>query len=133
MRAAEAARLQGPQAYARMHFALLEGRHVGRKDFTDPKDVLELARAADLDLPRFQRDVADRARLQPIAADHQEAVKLGIFGTPTFVFENGATFFMRIKAPEATADAVRTFEALCDLFVRQPIVDEVKRPRPPAH
>ena len=131
-RAVEAARLQGEEAYERMHFALLEGRHENRKDFTEPDDIEELARSAGLDMKRFNQDRADRSLLKRVAEDHMEAVtQYGVFGTPTFVFENGKAFFMRIKAREDAAQAARTFDGLYQMFVEQPDVDEVKRPTKP--
>ena len=131
-RALEAARLQGEEAYERMHFALLEGRHEHRKDFTDPDDIEELARGAGLDLERFNRDRADRTLLKRVAEDHMLGVSQhGVFGTPTFVFENGASFFMRIKAHEDAERAARTFDTLYQTFVDQSNIDEVKRPRKP--
>jgi len=128
LRAAEAARLQGDEAYERMHFALLEGRHENRKDFTDPDDIDELARSAGLDMDRFKKDVADRGLVTRIAADHTHAVtEYKVFGTPTFVFENGQSFFMRIKAPESSEAAAKIFDNLYQLYVELPNVDEVKR------
>lgn len=130
--AAEAARRQGPEAYERMHFALLEGRHERRKDFTDPADIDEIARTAGLDMPRFKKDIADRSMLKRVADEHLHAVaQYGAFGTPTFAFDNGRTFFMRIKAPEDAQESARVFDALIALFVDIPNLDEVKRPRKP--
>ncbi|MSQ25315.1 MAG: hypothetical protein EXR49_03430 [Dehalococcoidia bacterium] len=131
-RLVEAARLQGPEAYARLHYALLAGRHEHRKDLADPNDLWAIAGTLELDLQRLRRDAADPARLQTIAADHLGALKQGIFGTPTFVFDNGSSFFARIKAPEAADEAARVFDGLYDLFVQRRVLDEVKRPRPPA-
>lgn len=127
--AAEAARRQGQDAYNRMHFALLEGRNERRKDFTEPGDLEEIARTAGLDMQRFRHDVADRQLLQRLAADHSQAVsQYGVFGTPTFVFENREAFFMRIKAPAGVREAVRILDCLVALFVDCPAVDEIKRP-----
>ena len=130
--AAEAARRQGPEAYDRMHFALLEGRHERRKVYTDPADIDEIARSAGLDMPRFKKDSADRTMLKRVADEHLYAVaQYGTFGTPTFVFENGRFFFMRIKAPEDAKESARVFDAVVALFVDIPNLDEVKRPRKP--
>ena len=131
-RAVEAARLQGDDAFDRMHFALLKGRHERRKDFTDAGDIAELAAEAGLDLERFKRDVADRSLLRRVADDFADSVKVGVFGTPTFVFENGSSFFMRIRAEEDDQAAARTFDGLYELFVKQRNVGEVKRPTPPS-
>lgn len=135
-RAAEAARFQGPEAYERMRFALLEGRHERRKDFRDPDDIEEIARTAGLDIPRFKRDLADRSLMKRVAEDHVYGVsEYGIFGTPTFVFPNGRVFFVRIKAPESGQEAARLFDGLQALFIDMPYFDEVKhahKPRVPA-
>ena len=130
-RAVEAARLQGEDAYERMHFALLEGRHERRKDYREPADIEEMARGAGLDMPRFKRDYDDRKLLRRVSEDHLKSVKYyGTFGTPTFVFENGSAFFMRIKPHESKEEAARTFDGLYQVFVKQPAnIDEVKRPR----
>ena len=131
-RAAEAARLQGEEAYERMRFALLEGRHENRKDFTEPADIEELARSAGLDMKRFNQDRADRALLKRVGEEHMEAVtQHGVFGVPTFVFENGESFFMRIKAHEDAEEAARTFDGIYQIFVEQPAISEVKRPTKP--
>ena len=132
LRAAEAARRQGPEAYDRMHFALLEGRHERRKDFTDPKDILEIAGAAGLDLPRFKRDLPDPALKKIIGDDHMHALNTyGVFGTPTLLFENGEIFFVRIKAPQTAEEGAEIFEHVHSLFVQRHMVNEVKRPRRP--
>ncbi|MBI3743621.1 MAG: DsbA family protein [Chloroflexi bacterium] len=131
-RAAEAARRQGPQAYDRMHFELLEGRHERRRDFRDASHIEEMAQRAGLDLPRFRRDVADRSLLQRVASDHIEAVtKYGVFGTPTFHFPGAQPFFMRIKPLDDAQANARTFESLYSVFVAQDNIDEVKRPHLP--
>ena len=114
-----------------MHFALLEGRHEHRKDFREAEDIEEIARSAGLDLDQFRKDIADRSLLDRVAEDHTEAVeKLGVFGTPTLVFENGSKFFMRIKAPKDPQESVRIFDSLTELFVKTDAINEVKRPRP---
>ena len=130
--AAEAARLQGDDAYERMHWALLEGRHERRKDFRDPDDILGLAGEAGLDLDRFRQDLAGPEARKRIAEDHEKATgTYGVFGTPTFVFPSGRPFFVRIKAPEDAQEARRYFDGLVEVFVRNGHIDEVKRPRPP--
>ncbi|MCL0101954.1 hypothetical protein M1O29_02585 [Dehalococcoidia bacterium] len=131
-RAAEAARLQGDDAYERMHFALLEGRHENRKDFTDPADLEELAKVAGLDVGRFKLDISNRGLLKRISEDHVKgSTEHFAFGTPTFVFENGSTFFMRIKAPDSPEESARLFDNLCELYVESASIDEVKRPHIP--
>lgn len=129
--ALEASRQQGADAYERLHWTLLEGRHEHRKDFRDPTDLEELILKANLDLKQLKRDLKNKSLLSDIAHSHTQAVKLhGIFGTPTFVFENGKSFFMRIQSPSEEIEATRIFENLLDLFVDRDSIAEVKRPTP---
>ena len=130
-RAAEAARLQGEEAYERMHFALLVGRHENRKDFTEPKDIEEIARNSGLDMKCFSKDIADRDLLKRVEEDHLAAGRYGTFGTPTFVFEDGEPFFMRIKAHEDAVEAAKAFDHVYAMMVEAPNINEIKRPKKP--
>ncbi len=131
-RAIEAARLQGAAAFDRMRMALMDGRHTQRKDFTNPAHIDEMARAAGLDMERFKRDLPNAPFRLRLAEEHMEAVKKGIFGTPTMVFENGSQFFFRIKAHETAEQAAHAFDLLYETMVLQENFDEIKRPHPPA-
>ena len=130
-RALAAARLQGDAEFERMQFALLQGRHERRKDFTDPGDVDELAKEAGLDLKRLHEDMSSPGVLKGLAEDHLAAKERGVFGTPTFVFENGRQAFVRIKAPESVDESVRAFDVFLENFRDNEYFDEIKRPRPP--
>ena len=131
-KAAEAAKLQGRDAYDRMCWALLEGRHERNLDYTDPAAIEEVARLAGLDMPRFRKDLPNPAFVTTVRDDHTYATKeFGVFGSPTFFFAGSKPFFMRMTAPKDPAESVRIFDALMTLFVAQPNVDEVKRPRKP--
>ncbi len=54
----------------------------------DEAKIRELAKAAGLDLSRFDRDIQNPALAQEVAADMQLGTQVGIRGTPT-VFVNG--------------------------------------------
>lgn len=130
-RAVEAARRQGEEAFDSMRMALMDGRHLQRKDFTNPEHIDEMARAARLDMARFKRELPEVPFRLQLAEDHMNAVKLGIFGTPTMVFLNGSQFFFRIKAHEDPKEALRAFDLLYETMVLQDNFDEIKRPHPP--
>ena len=130
-RAVEAARKQGEEAYDRMHFALLKGRHETRKDFSVPSDIEEIADTAGLDVARWKRDLADHSYLEKLSKEHTVAVKKGVFGTPTYAFENGTNFFLRMKTHENAEDAARAYDLVYESFVLQRNIDEIKRPKPP--
>ena len=131
-RAAEAARLQGREAYDRMHWALLEGRNEHNLDFADSSQIEAVARSVGLDISRFKRDLPSPAFAKKVGDDHTFAVReFGVFGTPTFMFQGTKPFFMRMTAPKEQTEAVRIFDALTTLFVERPNIDEIKRPRKP--
>ena len=132
LRAGMAAKRQGEDAMRRYMPLLLRARHEERKDLGDKALLKELAAQADLDLERFERDLEDRTTLDEIAASHTEAVEeRGVFGTPTFVFENGASAFLKMIRPRSPEEAANAFDSLVDLMQGEVFVGEVKRPQPP--
>ena len=132
LRAGEAARRQGEDALRRFMPFILEARHVERKELNDKELLKGLAAKAELDVARFGKDLDDRSLLDLIAASHTHAVEeLGVFGTPTFVFENGASAFLKMLKPRTPEEAVRSFDALIPVLEGEVAVGELKRPQPP--
>lgn len=130
-KAAEAARRQ--DRFEGFHTALLRARHHDRLDIDDPEVVREVAEESGLDLERYRRDLADAAILQALARDHQHAVaKHGVFGTPTFVFPNGASAYIRLAEAPGGADALRVFDSLLAVASDEPRILEIKRPTKPS-
>jgi predicted DsbA family dithiol-disulfide isomerase len=129
-KAAEAARRQG--RFEELHMPLLVARHRDRLDIDQLEVVEQVAVDAGLDLERFRKDVSDAGILASLARDHQEAVsKHGVFGTPTLVFPDGASAYVRLaEAPEG-ADAQRVFDHLVTVAAREPSILELKRPTKP--
>jgi len=128
--AAEAARRQG--RFGDIHMALLRARHRDRRNLDDPAVVEEVAQQAGLDLERFRIDLADPDILQTLASDHQEArSKHGVFGTPTFVFTNGAAAYVRLAQQPLNGDAVRILDEIVAIAAREPSILEIKRPVKP--
>ena len=133
LRAGEAARRQGDEAFGRFHLALLAARHGGdgRIPLNETEPLASVARDAGLDVGRFREDLQDRELLKNIARDHTEGVeKHGVFGTPTFVFENGNAAYLKsfIPPPE---DSTTFFEHFVALMAHRSYVGELKRPQPP--
>jgi predicted DsbA family dithiol-disulfide isomerase len=129
--AAEAARRQ--HGFDDLHHALLDARHRERLDLDEPEVVETAAAHAGLDLERWRTDLADPTILERLANDHRHAVtELGIFGTPTFVFDGGASAYVRLSAPAAETDGgVEVFERLLGVVAEEPRILEIKRPRKP--
>ena len=128
--AAEAARRQG--AFEWLHMPLLEARHVRQLELEEPDTVREVARAAGLDLARFERDLAAADILSALARDHQTAVaEHGVFGTPTFVFAEGAAAYVRIRPAPKGEEALALFDELTGAISNRPYLLEIKRPLRP--
>ncbi len=130
--AASAARLQGDDAFERFHAELLRLKHADGKDHGRPVTLKAAAETAGLDLEQFEADRLDRRHLARIGDDYEEATsKYGVFGTPTFVFPDGATAYLRMLPAAPPEDAVATFHTFVQTVREQPFIHEIKRPTPP--
>ena len=130
-KAAEAARRQ--DRFDPFHANLLAARHQDRLDIEDAKVVDQIADESGLELERFRRDLADPTILEALARDHKYAVAThGVFGTPTFVFPNGASAYIRLAEAPSGADALQLFDSLLAIAADEPRVLEIKRPTRPS-
>jgi predicted DsbA family dithiol-disulfide isomerase len=130
-KAAEAARRQ--DRFDPFHNNLLAARHQDRLDIDDATVVERVAEESGLDLERFRRDLADPAILDALALDHKHAVAThGVFGTPTFVFPNGASAYIRLAEAPTGAGALQLFDSLLAVAANEPLVLEIKRPPRPS-
>ena len=130
--AAEAAKRQGDEAHAKFHLALLTARHggEGRVSLSDEDAILEVAENAGLDAGRMREDMKDPELRRIIGEDHEAAIADGIFGTPTYIFENGNMAYLKAFIPE-DEDAVASFEHYIALANHRNYFGEIKRPQPP--
>ena len=130
--AGEAAKKQGREAFDNFFLALLIERHGGNRiPLNDNDKFISIAEACGLDPVRFKNDLQDPGILKIIENDHTEATEVhGAFGTPTFIFENGQSAYLKtFIPPEPEAD--KTFEHFLGLFSDRSYIGEVKRPQPP--
>jgi predicted DsbA family dithiol-disulfide isomerase len=131
IKAAEAARRQG--RFEKMHMPLLRARHRDRLNIDQLDVVHRVAEESGLDLERFRSDIADPTILEPLARDHREAVaRYGVFGTPTFVFSDGASAYVRLSEAVEGPGAEELFERLLTVAAHEPRILEVKRPTRPS-
>lgn len=130
--AAEAAKRQGDEAHAKFHLALLTARHggEGRISLGDEEAILEVAANAGLDAAQMREDMKDPELRRIIGEDHEAAISEGIFGTPTYIFENGNMAYLKAFIPE-DEDAVASFEHYIALANHRNYFGEIKRPQPP--
>jgi len=95
--------------------------------------VEQVAEESGLDLERFRHDLDDPAILDALARDHKNAVAThGVFGTPTFVFPNGASAYIRLPEAPTRAGAPQLFDSLLAIAADEPRVLEIKRPTRPS-
>jgi protein-disulfide isomerase len=85
--AAEAAGAQGQ--FWPMHATLFENQ-----DALEPEDLMAYARALDLDVRRFARDLKTGVHAHRVLSDLRSGLQSGVQGTPTF-YLNG----LRLDAP----------------------------------
>ena len=133
-RGAIAARQQGQDRYHDFVWELLNLRHQEGQDLASDATIIEAATRAGLDLDRFAVDRASREHLGVIGADYGEARDThGVFGTPTFVFPNGGSAYLKLQLGNvpAGAEAVTFFEQFVGITRDMPKVVEIKRPTPP--
>jgi predicted DsbA family dithiol-disulfide isomerase len=129
-KAAEAARRQ--DRFDDFHMPLLEARHRDRLDIDQIEVVERVAVDCGLDLERFRKDLADPHILESLARDHRQAVGVhGVFGTPTFVFPDGAAAYVRLAEAPVAAESRRVFERVVLIAAGEPSILELKRPRKP--
>jgi predicted DsbA family dithiol-disulfide isomerase len=130
--AAAAARRQGGKAFERFHAALLTLKHEEEQDHGKRSTLDEAASRAQLDLTRFAADLEDRGLLKYIENDYVGGKEgLGVFGTPTFVFANGQSAYLRILPPPPPEEAVAFWLDFVRDVRDRPYLLEIKRPRRP--
>jgi predicted DsbA family dithiol-disulfide isomerase len=130
--AAAAARRQGGKAFERFHAALLTLKHEEEQDHGKRSTLDEAASRAQLDLTRFAADLEDRGLLKYIENDYVAGKEgLGVFGTPTFVFANGQSAYLRILPPPPPEEAVAFWLDFVRDVRDRPYLLEIKRPRRP--
>lgn len=128
-----AARRQGEEAFDRFHRTLLRLRHVERQDLRELATIERAATEAGLDLERLRRDMDDPTILRPVGEDYTEArERYGVFGTPTFVFPNGAAAYLKMRPEPDEAETMRVFDLLYGIMAERRYIEEIKRPVPPA-
>jgi len=130
LRGGIAARSIGDQAHSGYMEAILHAKHVERDDVRSRESVIAIAEAAGIDLDKFVAVIDDPKTLEQIGQDHEEAVSLGVFGTPTFVFEDKSTAFLKMFTPPEE-DTMSAFDNFIGIAANRKYFGELKRPQPP--
>ncbi len=130
LRGGIASQMQGWDAHDKWMLELQHFKFVERGDIRDRQPVVDAAARAGLDLERFVADLDSPDRLAEIGRDHEEAIEQGIFGTPTFIFEDGTAAFLKTFTPPEE-ESLSAFENMVEMARSRPYFGELKRPQPP--
>jgi hypothetical protein len=130
LRGGIAARAQGTEAHNDYMEKILHAKHVDREDVRTREAVLDIASKAQLDIEKFTEVLDDPASLAQIGSDHEEALTHGVFGTPTFVFEDGTSAFLKMFTPPED-EAMSAFRDFMGIASSRKYFGELKRPQPP--
>lgn len=129
--AQHAAAKQGADAAIAFRAALYRKRHVDGRNL-GKQDVLEAtAQEAGLDLEQFRIDLQSDEVFQDVRGDYEEGVRLGVFGTPTIIFDNGQGAYLQVDFRNLPSDPVEFWHEFVKTVRDRPEVREIKRPQPP--
>lgn len=129
--AVHAALKQGEDAFRRMHAALYLKRHEDGRTL-GKQEVLEAAASdAGLDVERFRKDLQSDEVFADIERHYTEARELGVFGTPTIMFENCEGAYLQVNFRNLPKDPVTFWEEFVTTVRDRPEVREIKRPQKP--
>lgn len=127
--AAHAARKQGDEAFARFHAALFRRRHQDGRNLAGQSVLERTAEEAGLDLDRFREDLKSDEVFDIVREDYTHGrEKIGVFGTPTTVFENDQGAYLKLNYRDMPADPVEFWYDFVDTVRDRPSVIEIKRP-----
>jgi 2-hydroxychromene-2-carboxylate isomerase len=126
--AAEAARRQGSEAFARFHLALGRARYQQGLSYAQPETMQLAAKSAQLDLVQFRAALADPTCLERLATDHTHADGLGIFGTPTFAFPEAQAAYLKLSHLPEPEEALAFWHEFRQIVGERAFVTEIKRP-----
>lgn len=88
LEAAKCAARQGAGALEVMHLALFEAFFSGGRNIGNPDEVIEVARGAGLDMPRFLEDYRGGAAREEVLREYEEAVtRHGVRAIPTVLID----------------------------------------------
>ena len=124
-----AAKQQGPELFTKFHLALYEKRHLDGRNLSKQDALEDAASVADLDLEKFREDLKSDAVFKQIEEDFTHGKdKLGVFGTPTIVFENDLGAYLKVDFRALPKDPVKFWDEFTAVVRDRPEAIEIKRP-----
>lgn len=101
-----------PENFPAAHRALFGARHDEGQDINDEAVLRKALAETGVDVDAVARRVASGEPARALAAEHSEAAdEWGVFGVPTFIYKDLATF-VRLMSRGAVEDVERTLDLL---------------------
>jgi hypothetical protein len=122
-----------PDRFASVHLGLFAARHDQGLDLRDEKVVSQVLTDHGLDARPVLEQVREGRALETFRSEHDLAEsRYGVFGVPTFVVGERATFIRIMDRPEGDASKARaTVDRLVGLVEDWPALNEYKHTRIP--
>ena len=116
-----------PDAFLAVHRDLFAIRHDHGKHLTDD-EVRAVLLAHDVDAEAVFAEISSGAALDTVRREHEEVAKThSVWGVPTFILGEAATFVRYMNRPEGDAElATRTIQRTIDLIDGFPELNEFK-------
>lgn len=129
--AAHAARKQGDDTFRKFHAALFLKRHEDGRNLGQQQVLESAASDAGLDMDTFRKDLESDEVFSIVKEDFTHGKKeLGVFGTPTIVFENGQGAYLKVSFRDLPKDPVKFWDEFVPIVRDRPEAIEIKRPQP---
>lgn len=124
------ARRQGRKLYDAFRLGVMRARHRDCLPLS-LETLMKIAQQSNLNMTEFEKELNNPEVRTRIAQEHHTAKSLGVFGTPTFHFENHHLAYFRIaQLPQDVEEAVNLFSDYRRLLETYPYLETIKRPRP---
>lgn len=131
--AAHAAKKQGEEALRKVQEGLYTKRHVDGRNLAGQRVLETIAEEAGLDMDRFREDLQSDEVFAIVRDEYLKGKhEIGVFGTPTIVFDNGNAAYLKFTWHETDEEALAFFYDFVSIVRDRPKILEIKRPTPPA-
>lgn len=122
-----AVRDKQPENFLAVHAALFEARHESALDLRDNAILGKVLDDAGVDGAGVLSEVAAGWPVEVLRREHTEAVdRWQVFGVPTWIIGESATFVRLMRRPTSPEDAVETIDRIVDMITGWPELNEFK-------
>tara|TARA_Y100000768_G_scaffold362020_1_gene320508 strand:- start:60 stop:671 length:612 start_codon:yes stop_codon:yes gene_type:complete len=129
LRGGIAARMISNECHNEYMATILDLKHIKHHDIRSRGAIIDIAEKLNFPI-KFTDFLDDPLRLQEISEDYVYAESLGVFGTPTFIFDDTNVAFLKTFTPPKS-DSLPFFNNFYQMAALKNYFGELKRPQPP--